>query len=338
MNDNVGTDDNVGRIATQDDIVGRVAAFVASQLGAGASVANVSRVATGRSRENWLFDVTTPAGTEHLIARRDPLGGLLETSRATEFAVLKALEGTAVPAPNARWLDATGEALGRPCLVMVREIGTCDYFALTGAEPLADRVDLARRLCALLAEVHAVDWRSTGLAGHLVDPGPDAALAELAGWQAILREDQLEPYPELELAAGWLVRHAPRSPRTVLVHGDFKVGNVLLEDGRIVALLDWELAHLGDPHEDLGWVTQPLRTREHYIGGAWERDELLAHYEAVSGMAVDRDAVAWWNLLACYKTAVMQVSGLRSFVEGRSEELYQPTAAVLTALLDAVAR
>lgn len=324
--------------ATGEDILGRVTAFVTAQLGAGATVANVARVATGRSRENWLFDVTSAAGTEQLIARRDPLGGLLETSRATEFAVLRALEGTAVPAPRARWLDATGDALGRPCLVMVREPGSCDYFALTSDAPLADRVDLARRLCELLAEVHAVDWRSTGLANHLNDPGPDAALAEVAGWEAILHQDQLEPYPELALAADWLRLHAPSSPKTVLVHGDFKVGNVLLDDGRIVALLDWELAHLGDPHEDLGWVTQPLRTREHYIPGAWERAELLAHYESVTGQPVDHEAVAWWNVLACYKTAVMQVSGLRSFVEGRSEELYQPSAAVLTALLDTVAR
>jgi Phosphotransferase enzyme family len=130
--------------------------------------------------------------------------------------------------------------------------------------------------------------------------------------------------------------HAPRSPKTVLVHGDFKVGNVLLgADGHIVGLLDWELAHLGDPHEDLGWVTQPLRTKEHYIKGSWERDELLAYYEAASGCPVDRDAVHWWNVFAAYKTAVMQASGLRAFREGRSEEHYKPTAPVLLAILRA---
>jgi aminoglycoside phosphotransferase (APT) family kinase protein len=224
---------------------------------------------------------------------------------------------------------------------MVREPGTCDYFALGADTPLAGRLDLARRLCELLVRVHDVDWGRAGLGGGpgpgLADPGPWASLAELEGWEAILRRDQLEAYPELELAAGWLRAHAPRSPRTVLVHGDFKAGNVLLQDGRIVALLDWELAHLGDAHEDLGWITQPLRTREHYIPGTWERGEVLAYYEKVSGRPVDGDAVAWWNVLACYKTAVMQVSGLRSYVEGRSEQLYQPTRAVLSTLLDQVA-
>jgi hypothetical protein len=161
-------------------------------------------------------------------------------------------------------------------------------------------------------------------------------LVALSEWETILQRDQLEPYPEMELCAHWLRSNAPRSPRTVLVHADFKVGNVLLDDdGEIVALLDWEIAHLGDPHEDLGWVTQPLRTKEHFIKGTWERAELLDHYEKASGHPVDHDAVRWWNVLAAYKTAIMQASGLRAFVEGRSDEHYQPSAPVLKALINA---
>ena len=124
--------------------------------------------------------------------------------------------------------------------------------------------------------------------------------------------------------------------RTVLVHGDFKPGNALLDGDRIVALLDWELAHLGDPAEDLGWVTQPLRAGEHQIAGAWERAQLLDRYRAATGWEVDESAVDWWNVLACYKTAVMQVSGLNAFVEGHADELYRPTAAVLRTMFDLI--
>jgi len=326
-------------------IRGLIEAFVARRLGPGAQpvVSAVQRIGVGRSRENWLFDASWqgPDGpvAEALIVRRDPLGGLLETDRAVEFAVLAALGPTAVPVPPVRWLDATGDELGRPSLVMVREPGECDYFVLNGDRPLGERVGLARDLCSMLATVHAVDWRAAGLGEVLADPGPGTAAGEAAlnGWEAILRRDQLEPWPELELALRRLRATVPVSPRTVVVHGDMKPGNVLLVDGRAGALLDWELAHLGDPHEDLGWVTQPLRTREHLIAGAWEREDLLAHYEAATGTVVDRDAVRWWNALACLKTAVMQISGLRSYVEGRIDELYQPTAAVLRALDDTTA-
>jgi aminoglycoside phosphotransferase (APT) family kinase protein len=325
------------------EVLQQLESFIRARLGPTATVEGFSRVATGKSRQNWLFDAVWHDGEslqrEPLIVRRNPLGGLLDTDRADEFAMLRALEAAAIPTPQVRWLDAHGEELGRPCLVMVRITGSCDYYALNGPAPLQDRVDLAKRLCSLLADVHAVDWQAIGLGDHFTDPGPKPSLVALDEWEAVLRRDQLEPYPELALGAKWLRAKAPRSPRNVLVHADFKVGNVLLDDaGEIVALLDWELAHLGDPHEDLGWVTQPLRAKEHRIPGSWEPADLLAHYEQASGRTVDTVAVMWWNVFSAFKTAVMQASGLKAFLEGRSDEHYQPSAPVLMALLRAVTR
>ena len=268
---------------TGEAIAGQLEQFIAGHLGPDASlrVGSVERVSTGRSRENWLFELSwrnpTGAYRESLIARRDPDGGLLETDRAIEFAVLQALEGSAVPAPRARWLDADGAALGKPSLVMARLPGTCEYYSINGDRPEAARVLLAQRFCDLLASVHQVDWHEAGFDQFMVDPGVDAARHELGHWQSVLEGDQLEPYPELALARRWLERHAPASPRTVLVHADFKAGNILLDDNdQVTGLLDWELAHLGDPHEDLGWITQPLRRREHLIDGVWEAEQLFA--------------------------------------------------------------
>lgn len=333
--------------AAGDDILELIRRFLAAQPDVNSlpRIESVERVAVGRSRENWIFDAvwtSTPNGApvgrsiEPLIVRRDPLGGLLETSRSEEFAVLKALEATAVPAPRVRWLDADGTYLGRPSLIMVRAPGACDYYVVNGDRPLGIRVALAQQFCDLLGMIHTVDWADAGIDAFLPDPGRRAAHHELDRWEAVLRRDQLEPHPELDLALGWLRDTAPDAARTVLVHGDFKPGNVLLDEDRIVALLDWELAHLGDPMEDLGWITQPLRQREHLIPGAWEQAELFARYTERTGIEVDAAAVAWWNVLASFKTAVMQVSGLRSFIEGRSDEPYRPTAIVLRSLLDAV--
>ncbi len=333
-----------GTDASTADIEATVGRFVRARLGASARVEGLDRVSTGRSRENWVFDaVWTPSGhdterRESLIARRDPLGGLIETSRATEFELLRALEGSTLPTPQVRWLDPDGSELGRPCLVMVRLPGRCEYYALGDDSPLDARVDLARRLCELLASVHAVDWSSLGLGELLGDPGADAPSAVLDEWEATLHRDQLQPWPQLDAAITWLRERAPQCDRIVLVHGDFKVGNVLLDDsgtssdGAIVALLDWELAHLGDRHEDLGWVTQPLRRREHQIAGSWEPPQLLEHYERVSGIPVDHRSVRWWNVFSTFKTAVMQVSGLRAFTEGRSDQRYEPTERVLSTL------
>lgn len=322
-------------------ILAQLRAFLQNQLGDDApEVSGLTKASLGRSRENWLFDaVWGDRGSEvrePLIVRRDPLGGLVESERSTEFALLKALEESSIPAPRVRWLDATGEWLGRPSLIMHREPGASDYHILNGELPVQVRVDLAERLCDLLADLHLVDWQALGIGEILDDPGPWASRAELERFVEILHADQHEPYPELELAILWMREHAPRAQRTVLVHADFKAGNVLLEGTDVVALLDWELAHLGDPLEDIGWITQPLREREHLIAGAWERSQLLERYRSKTGFDVEPASVHWWNVFSTFKTAAMQVSGLRSYLEGRSEESYRPTAKVLATLLDSV--
>jgi aminoglycoside phosphotransferase (APT) family kinase protein len=320
----------------------RLEAFVQAQVGEGApTLSGIARLGVGRSRENWIFDARWPDGrVEPLILRQDPPGGLVETDRAVEFAVLRALEGSGIGAPRALWLDAEARWVDRPSLVMHREPGICEYDVVNGHRAPAVRTRLAREFCELLAAVHDLDWRALGLDAVLPEPGPCPALTELRSWEEILRRDQVDAWPELDLAIGALTATAPACDSPVVVHADFKPGNVLLDgpagDERITALLDWELVHLGDPMEDLGWVTQPLRTKEHLIPGVWEREDLLAHYAKVRGVDVDPAAVTWWNAFASFKTAVMQVSGLRAFLEGRSDDLYRPHPKVLRALLAAI--
>lgn len=324
------------------DVGERLRAFLSAHTGgAGGRVVGLSRIGVGRSRDNWVFDlVTDQDGTEHgepLILRSDPDGGLVETDRGVEFAVLRALEKSDLPTPVARWLDADGHWLGRPSLVMRRMPGDCDYRILSGSDrSLERRRALAERFCDLLVEVHRTDWRALGIAKIMPDPGEQAARAELDRWEAILRRDQLEEFPELELAIVVLRETAPVSVGTVLVHADYKPGNLLLQGDRVTALLDWELAHLGDPLEDLGWITQPLRAAEHTIAGTWEAEDIVARYARTAGADVDRRSLAWWVTCSTFKTAVMQVSGLRSFLEGRSDEPYRPTRRVLSTLLEAV--
>lgn len=323
---------------TDAEIARLLQEFIAAQTGGLVpQLVGLARVSAGRSRENWCFDAIWSADgngiPEPLIVRRDPNGGLVETDRATEFAILSALEPTTLPTPHVRWLDASGRWLGRPALIMRREHGDCDYHVLNGSLPLPARLALAKRFCSLLAEVHLLRWEALDLGEILTDPGAEAARIELDRFLTILRNDELRTYPEIEASIPWLQEHAPTPARTVLVHGDFKPGNALVVDDQVSALLDWELAHLGDPLEDLGWVTQPLREREHFIPGSWEREQLVDSYVAQTGFDVPADALHWWQTFATFRTAVMQVSGLRAYVDGRSDEAYRPTQRVLKTLI-----
>ena len=287
----------------------------------------VARFAGGLSRENWSLDATwldaTGAQSRRLMLMRDAAGTLLPTDRQREFSVLKALEAAAVPAPKAHWLDLDGRRLGTPSLVMDRMPGTCDYMVLNGDRPLETRLTLAREFTDLMARIHAVDWRDCSLGAVLGVPTGAPSLVELAYWEAEYRRVRLEPHPELDYVLAWMRRVAPEAEAIVLVHGDFKPGNALIDGDHISAKLDWETAHLGDPLEDLGWVTNPVRKREHQIPGAWERGQIVAAYRELTGHRVDEAALRWWNVFSIWKLAIIQLTAVSEFVAGRYNRVFQ---------------
>jgi aminoglycoside phosphotransferase (APT) family kinase protein len=311
-------------------------AWLTDEVGEPVVIGDLTRTSAGFSRENWVFDATWAGQRHQLIARRDPPGSVLNTDRKVEAAVLTALAGTEIRAPTLRWADLDGSRLGRPTLVMDLAPGLCDGFVLNRDRPLDERTDLAAHIYDQLAAIHLVDWRRLDIAGALSDPGPAAALSAIDHWEAELERVQLEPEPELAFVMHWLRSRAPANEVTTLVHGDFKPGNVLLRDGQVTAVLDWETVHLGDPHEDLGWVTNPLRQGEHRIAGAWEPQDLLDHWAKRTGLGVDPEAVHWWQVLANVKLSVIVLTGVRAFVEGRLDRIHQSPVRIYRLLLDQI--
>ena len=287
----------------------------------------LERAAGGLSRENWSLDATwvdaSGAQSHRLMLMRDAAGTLLATDRKREFAVLKALEGTSAQAPKAHWMDPDGRWLGGPSLVMDRMPGTCDYLVLNGDRPLEARLSLAHAFTDLMARIHTIDWRARGLGAVLDVPTGAPSRVELAHWEAEYRRVRLEPHPELDYVLAWMHSSAPEAEAIVLVHGDFKPGNALVAGEHISAKLDWETAHLGDPLEDLGWVTNPVRKREHQIAGVWEREQIVAAYRSLTGRQVDEAALRWWNVFSCWKLAVIQLTAVSEFVAGRYDRVFQ---------------
>ncbi|HEY7070744.1 MAG TPA: phosphotransferase family protein, partial [Acidimicrobiales bacterium] len=116
-----------------------------------------------------------------------------------------------------------------------------------------------------------------------------------------------EPHPAFELGFRWLDRHRPPPGRSTVVHGDFRLGNLIVGPDGLRAALDWELVHAGDPLEDLGWLcVRAWRFgAEPRVGGFGTVDDLVAAYEAESGTRVDRDALAWWEVLGTLKWGII---------------------------------
>jgi aminoglycoside phosphotransferase (APT) family kinase protein len=328
-------------VSEADDIARALTAWLGKELNdPSLQVEGLKRTSVGYSRENWVFDAAwTESGEARrapFIARRDPKGSVLETDRKIEFAILRALEETNIPSPRARWLDADGARLGRPTIVMDLEPGVCDYMVLNGLRPAKTRLAIAHQLADRLVDIHRLDWRTKGLGAVLEDPGQDAAGTALALWEGELRRVQLEPEPELELVVAWLKRKTPRSKVTTLVHGDFKPGNVLMQGDTVSLVLDWETAHLGDPLEDLGWVSNPLRAGEQRIAGMWEPEHLIARWRGRTGFDADPDAVHWWTVLANLKQAMTVLTGARAFVDGRFDRVLHAPVRIYDLLLDLI--
>lgn len=308
-------------------------------------ISGLHRAGTGSSRENWPFDaIWTQDGkrdTHRLLMRRDPLSAVVDTARSTEFALLKALESTPIPAPRVRWLDRTGADLARPTLIGDRYEGVAHRGVLRDRNPLRltddQRLGLAARMCDVLAELHSLDVTALGLRDVFESPEPSPAQHELDRWIIELDAAELEPQPGLRLCADWLREHVPGAPnRVVLVHGDFRPANVLIRDGELSVLLDWELAHLGDPLDDLGWYTTGLYRAEHFIRGRWEQADFLARYTAATGIEVSPSALVFWQILSTFRLAVIALNGVRNFCVNGSDRPAAPIDALVGKLVDQV--
>jgi len=318
-----------------EDLSARLADFVAHQSGApdgSVRIEGLRRLAGGSSRELWSLDAAwderAPDGPRRLalVLRRDPPGRTGDFSeRRLEFELLRCAAARGVPVPRVHWACSDPGVLDTPFFLMERLEGEALPRRLLRDEVYAGtREGLVEALGAILARIHAVDPDQRRLRG-LEWPRPDRSPAEdqLATSLAAVRELAPDPHPVLELAARWLRERLPARQRRTLVHGDFRVGNVMFDADGVVAVLDWELAHVGDPVEDLGWLcTKAWRFgSELPAGGVGTREALLEAYEKGGGGAVDVEHLRFWEALGSFKVALVFIRQAHVHLSGAMPSL-----------------
>jgi len=311
------------------ELAQRLVAFVAGEEGLPPEhvrAEGLRRLAGGASREIWSVDLTLdrPAGAERLplVLRRDPPGRVGDGGdRGVERAVLAAAFAAGLPVPRPRWGSVDPAVLGSPFFLMDRIEGeTLPRRLLRDARYGAAREGMAAALGRILAGIHALDLARPELAG-LPRPPPDRppARAEVERTAESIRSLAVEPHPVLDLAERWLLAHAPEPPRITLVHGDYRVGNVVFDETGVRAILDWELVHVGDPIEDLGWLcTRAWRFGSPLpAGGVGTREALVEAYQEVAGARVDRAALRFWEAFGSFKLALVFIMQSRVYLDGR---------------------
>jgi len=298
-------------------VEGPLKAGIASWFPGATGIDRLARLSGGASQETWSFDVIHPSGTVAVILRRAPEGYGAAPGRAAgleaEAILMQRAFEAGIPSPRVRYVLGPQDGLGSGFIMDRLEGETIPRKILRDAEFAAARDALTAQLGKAIAGIHALDrsrlpdLRTMTVAGEIGDLAAEYASFD---W----------PRPVFDLALRWLRDNAPASSEAVtLVHGDFRHGNLIVGAEGLRAVLDWELAHLGDPMEDLGWIcvnSWRFGEIDKPVGGLGTREDLFAAYEAASGRTVDVARVMFWEVLGTLRWGIMCCGMMQRFRAG----------------------
>jgi len=244
-----------------------------------------------------------------------------------EFGAYRAFHGTEIPVPEPVWLEEDTKWLDHPFFVMEEIAGFEAGPQQITQPPYAEHAaKLAQQKWTILGQIAKADPAALGLTSVMEVVAPDQCWQrELTHWEKTLDEDELCPQPVIRAAIRWLRRNPPPPPRALgVVHADFRTGNFLYDtEGNIHAILDWEMAHLGDPVEDLAWSLNAVWrwAGDERVGGLVLKEEAIRIWEQASGLRADPEALRWWEAFSSVKGQAIWVSGAHEFTAGKNQDL-----------------
>jgi len=307
------------------DVPAALSRLAVRLAGEGARVEGAQRLTGGASMETWAFAVVSPKGRDELILRRrtapfDPESSR-STSLAAEAALIQAVVQRGAPAPPLVHLCDEADGLGEAHVTRRVAGETLGRKINSDLKFDAIRPALARQCGEVLAKIHATP------------PPPAARLksadaaVEIDRYEEVYRSSGAER-PVLELAFRYLRDRLPEPRPPVLVHGDFRNGNLIVDPEKgLAAVLDWEISHVGDPAEDLGWIcanSWRFGRPDRPVGGFGEYADLLAGYEAAGGDPIPLARVRFWQALGSLRWGVMCLMMYSSWVTGIAPSVERP--------------
>ena len=306
-----------------------LAAFLDAQsLGEGPISAE--RIGEGHSNITYLIT----RGDERFVLRRPPRPPLPPSAHDVlrEARLLTALGGADVRTPTVLATCADESVLGVPFYVMEYVDGTVITTAIPAPlDTPEERRRIADELVDALAEVHAVDWRACGLEGFGKPTG--YLERQLRRFNGLWEHNKTREVPVVQEVADWLAAHLPQSTEATVVHGDYRLGNTMVANhapARLIAIFDWELATIGDPLADVGYMTITYAQADDPTGTIFDlssvtrldgfptRDELVVRYEQRTGRSISD--LRWYQALAMWKAAVFMEGNYKRSLAGTTDD------------------
>jgi len=285
-------------------------------------VGQVSQLFGGNARKAYAFDITQgQAGEEKVLpcVMLSAVGGRhVESNLGWEYEILSRLRGRGVRSPAALAVDIDGTVVGAPSLILERIAGKTSVVEFLAAPAESESQGLTEDLARVAAELHNVDLKAGGfeLGGRDLDP-LSLAREQIAHWQRIFEEQRLEPHPAMSWLFAWLHEHLPVPQRIGLVHGDMRPGNFLYQGRGITALLDWEMAHFGDPLEDIGWIYRPMWSPQKFIN----LPDFLKIYARYAQVEPRWQDVLYYRIFSEIKFATISLTAAANFARGMTLNL-----------------
>lgn len=316
------------RLPPVTELQERLRTFLSNQINGPFEIRDLQRLPGGGSKEMFRFvlqchDEHDTPSENRLILRMTPGESIVETHRLREFQIIAAMADV-VPVPPVLWVDADGSALGNSAMIcgLVRGVakpttpqGERGKISGIGAGfPPGLREPLFEQFVDHLATIHRFDWRNAKLTAFDVPASgtTEAARLGLEHWNRVWEEDCFEEHPVITQARQWLAAHLPVTDEIRVVHNDYRNGNFLFDEEtrQITAILDWELARLGDIHEDLAWVlfpgfASPDAQGTPLVCGLGTSEAFLERYQRAAGIAVDAGKLHFYTVLNLYKLAIL---------------------------------
>jgi aminoglycoside phosphotransferase (APT) family kinase protein len=284
-------------------------------------------MAGGASRDMWLIDAEIDGAAERLVLRRDTATVMYDhaLTRAQEFRLMQFAHEQGVRVARPRWCCTDPEVLDSPFFLMDYVPGVAIGRKIVQAPELASaRAALPEQLAEQLARIHRLDPAAGGIDFLPRPPQRMSPVQEVLDQTYALLDALDITNPAFEFALRWAARHAPAANGLTLVHGDFRVGNLIVDADGLAAVADWEFAHLGDPDEELGYLCMRdwrFGVGQLRMGGLSDRELFLQAYERHSGRTVNREAVDYWEFIGNLRWGAICLAQANRHLSGQDQSV-----------------
>lgn len=302
------------------ELAPRLEAAVRKRFGGAARIANLEAATLGASNRTLLFDLVEPAGMQRLVLRqetyRSPVSPFLPP--ADQYRILQVVHRHGLPVPEPMFELDPGDGLDRGFAMRCIAGETLPKTLLTDPRYGDARQRFAAQTGEIFARLHAIAVAELPFLATSADT-LDPLAAQIARY-----DSYGEHHPAIDLGIRWLERHRPQPRPARLIHGDYRVGNLILDATGIVGVLDWECAHHGNPAEDFGWVclrSWRFGNVDLPVGGMGQRAALHAAYVAHGGEPVAPEEVRWWEVFGSLKWAILNIMQAEGHVRGERRSL-----------------